>query len=171
MTNIQPQLGDFGLVRSADIGGRLIRIGTDSYMNHALVYVGEHAEGNIIEAHPGGASYNNVSAYADPKKRLTWSTGLFDLTDAQREAIAAWAIAQQGVPYNWVDIAAITLKILGFSSKKIDGVIENDQRLICSQLVDKAYLLAGVHLFDDGRLPGQVTPGDLYNLLLDKGLR
>jgi hypothetical protein len=36
--------------------------------------------------------------------------------------------------------------------------------LICSQLVDRACELAGVHLFDDGRLSGQVTPGDLYTL-------
>jgi hypothetical protein len=31
--------------------------------------------------------------------------------------------------------------------------------------VDFAYDMAGVHLFSDGRIPGDVTPGDLYRLL------
>ncbi len=33
--------------------------------------------------------------------------------------------------------------------------------MICSQLVDQSYLDAGVHLAEDGRFPGDVTPGDL----------
>jgi hypothetical protein len=37
--------------------------------------------------------------------------------------------------------------------------------MICSQLVDEAYLRAGVHLFDDGRDPGDVTPGDLLYVI------
>ena len=37
--------------------------------------------------------------------------------------------------------------------------------MICSQLVDEAYARAGVQLFDDGRLPGDVTPADLYGLI------
>jgi hypothetical protein len=43
--------------------------------------------------------------------------------------------------------------------------IERADRLVCSQLVDKAYLLAGEHLFSDGRYPGEVTPGDLLDLI------
>jgi hypothetical protein len=43
--------------------------------------------------------------------------------------------------------------------------VADEGHLICSQLVDEAYLRAGVHLFDDGRLPGDVTPGDLWWLL------
>lgn len=33
---------------------------------------------------------------------------------------------------------------------------------------DRAYELAGLHLFNDGRLHSQVTPGDLYKLLTDE---
>jgi len=36
--------------------------------------------------------------------------------------------------------------------------------IICSQLVDQCYLDAGVHLFDDGRFVGDVTPGDLAHV-------
>jgi hypothetical protein len=37
--------------------------------------------------------------------------------------------------------------------------------MICSQLVDQCYQDAGVHLFADGRWPGDVTPADLYRLI------
>ena len=39
--------------------------------------------------------------------------------------------------------------------------------MICSQLVDYCYLMAGVHLFNDGRWPGYVTPEDLANVIAD----
>lgn len=35
-------------------------------------------------------------------------------------------------------------------------------QVICSQLVDEALSVAGVHLFDDGRPPQYVTPGALF---------
>ena len=45
-------------------------------------------------------------------------------------------------------------------------LINNAKTLICSQLVDEAYGWgAGVQLFTDGRLPGLVSPGDLYRRL------
>ena len=37
--------------------------------------------------------------------------------------------------------------------------------MICSQLVDEAYKRAGVQLFDDNRLPGDVDPNDLWELI------
>jgi hypothetical protein len=36
--------------------------------------------------------------------------------------------------------------------------------MICSQLADTAAAEGGWHLFEDGRWPGDVTPGDLYRL-------
>jgi len=43
--------------------------------------------------------------------------------------------------------------------------LANPKRLECSQLVDAAYLEAGVHLFSDGRIPGDVAPSDLLLLI------
>jgi hypothetical protein len=37
---------------------------------------------------------------------------------------------------------------------------------MCSRLLDGALDLAGWHLFDDGRLPGNVTPSEAYRQLL-----
>ena len=40
--------------------------------------------------------------------------------------------------------------------------------MICSQLVDQCYLEAGIHLYDDGRDPGDVTPADLAELVSER---
>jgi len=133
-------------------------------MNHAVVYVGDN---NVIEARPGGAGFNVIDSYSNPKFHLTWSTDLLPLTEDDRAQIVHFAHAQIGVKYGWPDIAALSAKTFGFSSKKINQIIEDENRLICSQLVDRSYMLSGVHLFNDGRLSGEVTPGDLWNLVLD----
>jgi hypothetical protein len=36
--------------------------------------------------------------------------------------------------------------------------------MICSQLADEAAMRGGWHLFSDGRIPQDVTPGDLWKL-------
>lgn len=161
----QPELGDFALVRTNDIGGRLIRIGTDSFFNHALLYVGN---GNVIEARPSGAGYNTVDAYSREDYYLTWSTGAWPLTDEQRKDIVLWSVAHVGTPYSWLDIAALSAKTFHVKFPGLDKRITRSDRLICSQLVDQAWEAAGVHLFDDGRLSQDVTPGDLWKLLLHK---
>lgn len=171
MTALQPLPGDFGLV-----GGRYgspidrlahwaIRLGTDSTVNHAFLYIGD---GLIVEAE-SRVRVAPVTEY----RGITWSAGrLGRLTPdhAQRRAIAAAARSYAGQPYNWADIVAIALaqRRLG---RLVDGDerwvrrISADPRPICSELVDRAYLKAGIHLFSDGRLPGLVSPADLLALL------
>jgi cell wall-associated NlpC family hydrolase len=151
---VSPALGDFGVVRTGGTAAKLIRFGTRSTVNHAFVYIGG---GCIVEAQPGGA----VVSSADKYPLAVW---------AGREQPQAAHHARQlvGTPYGWLDIAALSLACAGIGDEPnnpIAQIVERDNRLICSQLVDRAYLLAGVHLFDDGRLSGQVTPGDLLDLI------
>jgi uncharacterized protein YycO len=168
---VQPMPGDFGLVKTGGQGfaglvAWAIRFGTDAPVNHAFVYVGD---GRIVEAEPGGACESSVDRYGD----VVWSTGRLDveLTTTQRWAIVQAALDAVGTPYGWLDIVAIALaqKRLGGLVDSDDWIarrISNDGTLICSQLVDVAYKAAGVGLFADGRLPGLVSPGDLYRLLV-----
>jgi uncharacterized protein YycO len=151
-----PQSGDYGVVRTSGAAAFAIRVGTRSPYNHAFVHVGG---GRIVEAEPGGAIISPASKYP----AAAWSTRA--LTDAERAAIAAAALGLVGTPYGWPDIAALGFACAGIRSHWIDARIETEHRLICSQLVDRAYLLGGVHLFNDGRLPGEVTPGDLGRLI------
>jgi hypothetical protein len=49
----------------------------------------------------------------------------------------------------------------GLRPRWIRHRVATSGRLICSQAVDELYRRVGVHLFDDGRPSGDVTPGDL----------
>lgn len=172
MGAVQPEYGDFGVVATKGklldrIAARLIRWDTDSPVNHAFIYIGG---GQIIEA------ANTVRVgWAAEYEDILWSTGRLPAeltpTDRQRDAIVNAAAYMLGERYNWLDIVAI-----GLAQKRLGQLVDDrtwwakrlskDGREICSQLVDDAYNQAGVHLFQDGRLPGLVSPGDLYRLIV-----
>lgn len=67
-----------------------------------------------------------------------------------------------GTKYGWLDYASIAALHLGLPRELLRSRIERSDRMICSQLVDWALCSAGYHLFDDGRLPQDVTPGALF---------
>jgi hypothetical protein len=52
--------------------------------------------------------------------------------------------------------------------------VEDSKHLICSAFVDRVMDRAGIHLYDDGRLSGDVTPSDLnawfddHNHIIDR---
>jgi hypothetical protein len=174
-----PQLGDFGLVRSFEgpwydrFFGHVIDWDTDSPYHHAVTYIGDTPDGDIIEA-VKRVSYGHADQYDD----IVWSTGRLPAaltpTDEQRQLIVQAAIGMLDLHYNVLDILAIGLAQRRFGHA-VDGDewwvkrLSNDNRVICSQAVDLAYLKAGIHLFTDGergRLPGLVSPADLGSLLL-----
>jgi hypothetical protein len=173
---MEPGIGDFGVVATYGnwrdrLAATCIRWGTDAPVNHAFVYVGN---GTIVEATPSGAR----AARADSYDNIQWSTGLLAPSDGRRLAIARAAnqFAADHVGYGWLDLVAIT-----FAQHRTGHLIDPTTRLseqpwwvrrvmsmdtlICSQLVDVAYTMGGVDLFTDGRLPGLVSPGDLWRLL------
>lgn len=166
-----PEPGDFGLVGRQSgpwldrLADALIRFGTKSPVDHAVLYLGD---GWIAEAVMPRVRLMPVTEYAG----ITWSTGrLGALTpdDRQRKSIVQAAESYLGTPYNLADIAAIAL-----AQRRMGAFVDGDEwwvkrlsdnrRVICSQLVDSCYAKAGVHLFRD-RLPGLVSPADLYRLL------
>ncbi|MER5754411.1 hypothetical protein [Streptomyces sp. NPDC002088] len=154
-----PPVGTYGVTATGGIAGWWIRLGTFSRYNHAFV-VGHG--GLIIEATPHGAKYGHISMY--PKARYNLHTSLPDDT---RERIWSNAQALLGTKYGWLDLFALSLKFFGLRWEWVENRIQRQDRLICSQLVDLAYERAGVHLFDDGRLSQNVTPGDLADILAD----
>lgn len=155
----------------------------NSKVNHTGIYVGD---GKIVEAKPNGAALSDWDTYGT---NAHWSIGgmgyrktdgtlaPLKLTDAQRLWVAAEAKKLVGVPYGFLDIVAIALAQQRLDSR-VDvrkalaeqpwwvQRIEDMHTLICSQLVDTAYANADQHLFEDGRLPGLVSPNDIYGLFL-----
>lgn len=136
------------------IGARLIQIVTRSPVNHAGVNIGP---GQVIEALSAGATIG-----AEPPDGI-WSH--MTLTDQQRTDIATHARSMEGTPYGWLDVIALGVLQYGIRLPSVLRRVQRTDHLFCSQLVDEAYRRAGVHLFDDGRAPQDVTPGDLYDLI------
>jgi uncharacterized protein YycO len=163
---LEPEVGDFFLAPISGIGGLGIRIGQwlngDGFLKiqHAGIYVGE---GKTIEAMPGGAILGDLSRF-DPDS-LVWSTAIIGLSHSQRESIKTYALAEKGTPYGGLDYLALFLHRFHIRTPGLKHYIMTSGHMICSQLVDREYTRAGVHLFDDGRWDGDVTPGDLYHML------
>lgn len=67
-----------------------------------------------------------------------------------------------GVPYSFLDYLSLTLLHLGLPRRLTARRVTDSGHMICSQLVDTVLCRAGYHLFDDGRLPQDVTPGALF---------
>lgn len=154
----------------------------DAKVNHTGLYVGD---GKLIEAAPGGVRLADWDSYGDD---AVWAvdgmgtrqvdgslSGPLPLTDEDRARIVAEAKKLLGTPYGFLDIVAIAFAQARMKHR-IDPKkplhdqpwwvrrIEDRHTIICSQLVDLAHRNAGIRLFADGRIPGLVSPNDIYGL-------
>lgn len=155
-----PDIGDYMLVATRGWQAGVIRFITRSKVNHAMILV---SPGRVIEAQPAGAHETDLSEYNDMYQ--WWST--YDLTIIQRNAIVASARRHLGAPYSWVDGACVAIAHI-FKLKLpywIRWRLARPDRLMCSQFVDLCYYEADVHLFNDHRLFGDVSPGDLMDII------
>jgi len=116
--------------------------------------------GVIVEAMPRGAR-SGVLAGTD---RIGPGFGYIrlPLTDEQRALVWPWALERIGTPYSFLDYLSLALLHLGLPRRLVAGRVTSSGHMICSQLVDAALTDAGFHLFDDGRLSQDVTPGALF---------
>ena len=168
MTAVIPEPGDFACVSVHGAGGRLIHLVEDldgaiwDMYQHVELYVGG---GQVVEAEPGGARTRDLRAYVTPGQLTLWSTGRIHLTAAQRDAIVTAAFGYIGTPYSWLDYAAIAAHRLRLPLPGLRAYVASTHHQICSQLIDQCFADAGVHLFEDGRWPGFVTPADLAGLI------
>lgn len=153
--------GDLGF---STIGGR---VGAGVNLGQALLRDGcrfTHAflvldNGEAIEAMPRGARLASTRDRIGPD---FWYVRL-PLAAEQRTRIAQLGRELVGTPYSFLDYYA-----LGAQQWRLPGGqwardrVADSGRMICSQLCDDRLTQVGYHLFDDGRLPHDVTPGDLF---------
>jgi hypothetical protein len=190
MTDIPESIYDFraGDLGFSTIGGRtgwwvgqgMAALGDACRYTHAYLCLGN---GDVIEAMPHGARIRKLSAW-------DWQPGFayarLNMTDAQRHTIFANAPRYEGTPYSFLDYLALAVKVrrrvdppsagsvfaaatprpaAPLRSKGptwLDRYVTDSGHMICSQLVDHILAVSGVHLFNDGRLHQDVTPGDLF---------
>ncbi|WP_037603450.1 hypothetical protein [Streptacidiphilus rugosus] len=161
-----PRPGDFAVTSVTGDVGFLISVGEwlngsrFGHWDHAFVYVGDD---QLVEAEPGGARLAQLEEYAG--RPVAWSTGHVAMTDEQRSAVVEAARSFLGVPYSARDYVALALWHFHLRIPWARHVMASRRSMICSQLCDAALLAAGVHLFADGREPGDVTPADLAELI------
>lgn len=158
--------GQFAVTNTSGWVARVIQWVTHSAVNHAIICVhGTGPDAQCIEARPHGAGWVKAGAYP----HAIWSDWL--LTSAERSTIVNWAAGADGTPYGWLDCIAAGLDSLHKRHRWIPATVWAEKRLAklrtmdCSQLVAMAYAAAGIQLCK-GEQPYQVTPGDLYDVLL-----
>ncbi|MFE6912282.1 hypothetical protein [Streptomyces erythrochromogenes] len=144
---------------------RLIRFGQwlngDGFSEHGHAFL-VLPDGELIEAQPSGAAVCSLTRYGRAHVIYVCPS---DLTAEQRLEICAAALRYVGVPYGFLDYAAIAAHRIHLPVPGLRRCIASSRQQICSQLVDQAYKDAGVELFTDGRWAGYVTPGALYRRL------
>lgn len=158
----EPKPGDIGLTKISGLVGLLVRVlqmlnGDFAKPTHAYMVLDDNT---LFEAEPGGAGIAPLSKYAD-----RWREYIdLDLTAEQRFRMVADARTYIGIGYNWTTYFYLAAYRLHVRPQWLKDRVQNDKRMICSQAVDKIAADAGVHLFNDGRMPYDLTPGDLGRL-------
>lgn len=95
----------------------------------------------------------------------------FQYTDAQREDVAAWALARVNRPYSWFDDFVIGVHYLtGWKIPVWLGrLMSNDRSYMCSEMAACAVFFgAGIRPFAEA-YPGEVSPADWGNYIVEQG--
>lgn len=163
-------VGGFFVVALHGPVGWAIRIGQalagrPSPYQHAGMIV--TSDGRTVEAHARGARTGHLAAYTG--RPLLICDAPIRALPADRQAAARARVADEtrrliGTPYSFLDYLALALLHLGLPSRWVRQRVESSGHLICSALVDLAMHRAGIELYNDGRLPGDVMPADLAAL-------
>lgn len=186
----QPLPGSFFLRHIAGGRGRWVAaaqafVRGGSYWTHAGMVLDND---QIIYGQPGGARIAPLSKVCDgqpvlfcdlPVQRATaaYQAKFGDATTPMYVGVLRrWIVAEarklEHTKYSYLDYPVLGLaewahsnrwhgKLAAKFATWLREYVNRTGHLICSALVDRAYLTAGIHLFDDGRFPGDVTPQDL----------
>jgi hypothetical protein len=153
---------------AVSLGQALLR--DECRFTHAFLVTRDHEQPAdtgraLVEAMPRGARYLNQNELVT---RFGPGYGYIrlPLTADQQDAISDAALALVGTPYSFLDYAALALwerswtRPLGGNALR--RYVSSSERMICSQLIDHVLCEVGFHLFTDGRLHQDVTPGQLW---------
>lgn len=124
-------------------------------------------DGLIVQAMPHGAEYQPLR----PRLAPGFAYAPVPLDDDQRAMVPAIARTftdarkGRGIGYSFLSYPALAAIQWHLPIPHLKRYVGDSGRLICSQLVDEGLRRVGYHVFNDGRWPLDVTPGDLYYAL------
>lgn len=89
--------------------------------------------------------------------------------DARAEQVARFARGYVGTPYNFLTYGKLAASALHLpvTQRVLERWISTRRDMMCSQLADQCLTDAGFHVFDDGRLPQDVVPAELFRQMLE----
>jgi len=150
-------MGDYGVIKTHGFFGWLIRLGTFSRWNHAVIYIGN---GEVVSADPSGVKIDPVTNW----NNIAWNQHE-ELDDNQRMMIVNAAREAVGQPYSFITILDIAFRILGLKilSEKILDRLARNTGYICSELVAECYRKGGLVIAKRDFL---ASPGDLAERLI-----
>lgn len=161
---------DILLVRSSSLFGRLIRIFTRSRgeaptrVNHVEIMVDSV---NVVGSGATTLLRPFKEAYGSAPPGTLYIARKVDLTDEQRQVIAAKARSYVGRKYGWLKIVAHFLDRVVFGGHYVTRrLCLIDQYPICSWEVAWSYDAAGLNF---GVPPGQADPDDIWDWVVEKG--
>lgn len=174
----RPQPGDIVLLQIRGWVGWLVWI--MQLINRDLskwTHVGVMMHDNqLFEAQPGGAVMTDWKEYQlrpyaiVTKKQVPHTAGSathgyvyepLDLSSFDRDKIVEEAFQHLGAGYNWTTYFYLACYRFYIRPEWLKRRVQDSDRLICSQAADEIYTNVGLRLFSDGRMPYDVTPGDL----------
>lgn len=161
----QPQPGDIFLTRIGGLTGAVISIGQgliagdwSRYTHAGIVLDGDE----VIAAQPAGARIDPMSTIIDDRPLAFLPVP--EWAEDRRDVIVTVARAMEGTRYGFWSYPWILLRAFGRRPAWLERLVSSPTHLICSAFADQVWARVGIHLFDDGRLIGEVTPGDLAHV-------
>lgn len=150
-----PPVGVYGCVKTRGLVPFLIRAACRTWADHAFVVV---ADGQVVEAEPGGVRIRDVSEYADCRVEYNDTE---PMTDTQRAAVAEFASGLIGEAYDWTADGIDGLAALGIRWRILALIPRARRSVMCSEMVAQAGQYAGLDWLCGQTITAQVTPGML----------
>lgn len=160
-----PKPGDIFLTQIGGATGAVIRVGQaivaqdPSRYTHAGIILDN---GEVLAAQPHGARVDPIESIIDDRPLAILPVP--EWAEDRRGLIVNIARKYEGHRYGFWSYVWIGLARLGIRPGWMQRIVASETGLICSALADRAWFYAGIHLFDDGRLIGEVTPGDVAHV-------
>jgi hypothetical protein len=162
-----PQPGDLAACSAGGAAGKIVHAlqlaaggGKYAEYEHVFVYLGD---GMVLQAEPGGSRIVPMTVHA----KTIWSTGIINIPDEARARVPVVARALEHVPYSYLDYASVGAHRLHIPAPHLRAYIRDVGHMQCAQLADEFMRRLGVHLYADGRWPGDVIPCDIARLLAE----
>lgn len=164
--------GDIGFAVIPGSLGRWVALGQallgdECWLTHTFLVVRDGPPGTpleAVEAMPSGARRVSMTG----RYGGNYAYVRLPMSNLQRDALSAYALdlVRGGVRYSFADYLALALWKWRIPGRRlIRKYVERSDRMICSQLADYVLTAVGFHAFADGRLPQEVTPGQLFRQL------